>query len=161
MAPRASAATAEVGADKAVTIANFLCPGNYAVSGSKEGCDAVVKLGKSFKARMTVRLAVAGAFHTQYMAPAVERLQQALANTPIQTPRIPVISNVDAAPHSDPDTIRAILAKQVTNPVLWEKSTKALLEAGLTRSYEIGPGKVIAGIVKRIDKAHEVVNILA
>lgn len=74
--------------------------------------------------RMTVRLAVAGAFHTQYMAPAVERLQQALANTPIQTPRIPVISNVDAAPHSDPDTIRAILAKQVRgNTLRWFEHT--------------------------------------
>lgn len=107
------AATAEVGAEKGVRIANFLCNGNYAVSGGIEGCEAVERLAKSFKARMTVRLAVAGAFHTDYMAPAVERLQAALADTNIVTPRIPVISNVDAAPHSDPAVIKAILARQV------------------------------------------------
>jgi [acyl-carrier-protein] S-malonyltransferase len=148
----------QVGADKGIQIANFLCPGNYAVSGSIEGCEAVERLGKdpAFKARMTVRgrqlraargaaghqqplaatllthprhlntfvdtatttlhqvrLAVAGAFHTQYMAPAAEKLQEALNNTAIVCPRIPVISNVDAAPHSDPAVIKAILAKQV------------------------------------------------
>jgi hypothetical protein len=70
-----AAATAEVGEDKAIKIANYLCPGNYAVSGSVEGCEAVEKLAKSFKARMTVRLSVAGAFHTKYMAPAAEKLQ--------------------------------------------------------------------------------------
>ena len=87
--------------------------GNYAVSGSIEGCEAVERLGKSFKARMTVRLAVAGAFHTQYMAPAAEKLQAALAATEIVAPRIPVISNVDAKPHSDPAVIKQILAQQV------------------------------------------------
>lgn len=66
-----------------------------------------------FKARMTVPLAVAGAFHTAYMAPAVEKLKEALASTPITAPRIPVVSNVDAEPHSDPDTIKEILAQQV------------------------------------------------
>eukprot|EP00878_Enallax_costatus_P005660 GHUV01005936.1.p1 GENE.GHUV01005936.1~~GHUV01005936.1.p1 ORF type:complete len:315 (+),score=113.34 GHUV01005936.1:41-985(+) len=109
------AATKEVGSDKPIKIANYLCPGNYAVSGSIEGCEAVERLGKdpAFKARMTVRLAVAGAFHTQYMAPAAEKLQEALNNTTIITPRIPVISNVDAQPHSDPETIKAILTQQV------------------------------------------------
>eukprot|EP00199_Chlamydomonas_sp_CCMP681_P001930 CAMPEP_0119106276 /NCGR_PEP_ID=MMETSP1180-20130426/4006_1 /TAXON_ID=3052 ORGANISM="Chlamydomonas cf sp, Strain CCMP681" /NCGR_SAMPLE_ID=MMETSP1180 /ASSEMBLY_ACC=CAM_ASM_000741 /LENGTH=352 /DNA_ID=CAMNT_0007091577 /DNA_START=44 /DNA_END=1105 /DNA_ORIENTATION=- len=156
-----AAATAEVGADKAVRIANFLCPGNYAISGSKEGCDAVERLGKSFKARMTVRLAVAGAFHTEYMAPAVAKLQAALEKTEIKTPRIPVVSNVDALPHSDPAVIKATLARQVTSPVLWENTIKALLAKGLTKSYEIGPGKVIAGISKRINKEHSITNITA
>ncbi|KXZ48432.1 hypothetical protein GPECTOR_28g842 [Gonium pectorale] len=155
------AATAEAGEDKPVKIANFLCPGNYAVSGSKEGCDAVEKLGKSFGARMTVRLAVAGAFHTEYMSPAVGKLREALAATTISTPRIPVVSNVDAAPHSDPEVIKDILSRQVTSPVLWENTVKILMEKGMTKSYEIGPGKVIAGIVKRIDKAHNIINITA
>ncbi|KAL6759079.1 malonyl coenzyme A acyl carrier protein transacylase [Haematococcus lacustris] len=156
-----AAATAEVGEDKAVKIANYLCPGNYAVSGSKEGCAAVEKLGKSFKARMTVRLAVAGAFHTEYMQPAVAKLLTALDATELRTPRIPVISNVDAQPHSDPATIRQILAQQVTSPVLWENSLKTLFDKGLGKSYEIGPGKVIAGIVKRINKEHAITNITA
>jgi len=155
------AATKEVGEDKAIKIANYLCNGNYAVSGSIEGCEAVEKMGKSFKARMTVRLAVAGAFHTSYMAPAAEKLQEALAATTIVTPRIPVISNVDAQPHSDPETIKAILAKQLTSPVQWETSVKTLLDKGLEKSYEVGPGKVIAGIMKRIDKKAEITNVVA
>ncbi|GBF89603.1 hypothetical protein Rsub_02321 [Raphidocelis subcapitata] len=156
-----AAATAEVGEDKAIRIANYLCPGNYAVSGSIEGCEAVERLGKSFKARMTVRLAVAGAFHTSYMAPAAEKLQAALAATAIVTPRIPVISNVDAQPHSDPQVIKAILAQQLTSPVQWETTLKTLLEKGLEKSYEVGPGKVIAGIMKRIDKKAEITNVEA
>lgn len=153
------AATNEVGEANGVRIANFLCNGNYAVSGGIEGCEAVEKLAKSFKARMTVRLAVAGAFHTSYMQPAVEKLQEALAGTTIVEPRIPVISNVDALPHSDPDTIKAILARQVTSPVQWETTLKTLLDKGLQESYEIGPNKVIAGIMKRIDKTHSLTNI--
>jgi [acyl-carrier-protein] S-malonyltransferase len=117
-----------------------------------KGVEAVEAKAKSFKARMTVRLAVAGAFHTHFMGPAVEKLEAALAITDLKTPRIPVISNVDAEPHSDPVTIKKILAKQVTSPVQWETTLKTILGKGLQTSYELGPGKVIAGIVKRIDK---------
>lgn len=109
-----AAATKEVGEENAVQIANYLCKGNYAVSGSVEGCDVIERIAKpDFKARMTVRLAVAGAFHTKYMQPAVEQLLEALSNTEIVTPRIPVISNVDAAPHSSPEAIKEILSRQV------------------------------------------------
>ncbi|GMH38114.1 hypothetical protein BSKO_05998 [Bryopsis sp. KO-2023] len=154
------AATDEVGEDKAVQIANYLCKGNYAVSGSVEGCEAVERIAKpDFKARMTVRLAVAGAFHTRYMSPAVDQLKEALAGTEIVTPRIPVISNVDAEPHSSPEVIKDILSRQVTSPVQWETTMQKLLESGMTTSYELGPGKVIAGIMKRIDRKHGVNNI--
>eukprot|EP00897_Mesotaenium_endlicherianum_P000508 jgi/Mesen1/10458/ME000082S09962 len=152
------AANADVAEEQRVQIANYLCPGNYAVSGGVDGCTALEAKAKSFKARMTVRLAVAGAFHTHYMAPAVGQLEEALAATNISTPRIPVISNVDAKPHSDSATIKKILAQQVTSPVLWEVSLKALLDKGLKSSYELGPGKVIQGIMKRIDKAAPPVN---
>jgi len=104
---------------------------------------------------------VAGAFHTVYMQPAVEKLQEALAATALVAPRIPVISNVDAQPHSDPAVIKQILARQVTSPVQWETTVKTLLEKGTTKSYEVGPGKVIAGIVKRIDKKAEVESVAA
>eukprot|EP00887_Chlorella_sp_A99_P001453 scaffold8.g1453.t1 len=140
------AANKEVAGDQAVRIANYLCNGNYAVSGGLEGIQAVERLAKSFKARM---------------APAVERLKEALAATPIQPPRIPVISNVDAQPHADPDVIRDLLSRQVTSPVQWETTVQTLLERGLERSYEIGPNKVIAGIIKRIDKTHPVTNVEA
>lgn len=155
------AANEEVDEANKVQIANFLCPGNYAVSGGVKGVEAVEAKAKSFKARMTVRLAVAGAFHTSFMEPAVSRLEAALAATEIITPRIPVISNVNAQPHADPDTIKKILARQVTSPVQWETTMKTLLEKGLKKSYELGPGKVIAGIVKRMDKKAELENISA
>ncbi|OUZ99174.1 Acyl transferase [Macleaya cordata] len=153
------AANKEVDEKDKVQIANFLCPGNYAVSGGLKGVEALEAKAKSFKARMTVRLAVAGAFHTSFMDPAVSRLQAALAATEIRTPRIPVISNVDAQPHADPSTIKNILARQVTSPVQWELTVKTLLTKGLKKSYELGPGKVIAGIVKRMDKSAEIENI--
>ncbi|GFP80566.1 malonyl-coa-acyl carrier protein transacylase mitochondrial [Phtheirospermum japonicum] len=153
------AANEEVDEASKVQIANFLCTGNYAVSGGLKGIEAVEAKAKSFKARMTVRLAVAGAFHTGFMEPAVSRLESALSSTVIKTPRIPVISNVDAEPHADPATIKKILARQVTSPVQWETTVKTLLSRGLKKSYELGPGKVIAGIVKRMDKGADLENI--
>ncbi|KAK2982746.1 hypothetical protein RJ640_025162 [Escallonia rubra] len=153
------AANEEVEEADKVQIANFLCPGNYAVSGGVKGVEALEAKAKSFKARMTVRLAVAGAFHTSFMNPAVSRLEDALVATKVLTPRIPVISNVDAQPHADPDTIKKILARQVTSPVQWETTVKTLLTKGLKKSYELGPGKVIAGIVKRMDRGAEIENI--
>lgn len=153
------AANEEVDEKNKVQIANFLCPGNYAVSGGVKGVEALEAKAKSFKARMTVRLAVAGAFHTSFMEPAVSRLEAALAATEIRTPRIPVISNVDAQPHADPNMIKKILARQVTSPVQWETTVKTLLNKGLKKGYELGPGKVIAGIVKRMAKSAEIENI--
>ncbi|KAJ9167501.1 hypothetical protein P3X46_022149 [Hevea brasiliensis] len=153
------AANQDVDEANKVQIANYLCPGNYAVSGGVKGVEAVEAKAKSFKARMTVRLAVAGAFHTSFMEPAVSRLEAALAATDIKPPRIPVISNVDAQPHADPATIKKILARQVTSPVQWETTVNTLLTKGLKKGYELGPGKVIAGIVKRMDKGANIENI--
>lgn len=155
------AASKEVPEGQGVQIANYLCNGNYAVSGGIPGCEAVERMAKDFKARMTVRLAVAGAFHTHYMQPAVEKLTEALASTTFVEPRIPVVSNVDAVPHADPEVIKAILARQVTSPVQWETSVKTLIERGMEEGYELGPGKVISGIVKRIDKKVPITNITA
>ncbi|KAG4387255.1 hypothetical protein AAZX31_11G189900 [Glycine max] len=153
------AANQEVPEAEKVQIANYLCPGNYAVSGGLKGVEVLESKAKSFKARMTVRLAVAGAFHTSFMKPAVSRLEAALATTEIRTPRIPVISNVNAQPHTDPDSIKKILACQVTSPVQWETTVQTLLTKGLKKSYELGPGKVIAGIIKRTDKGADIENI--
>ncbi|XP_047949244.1 malonyl CoA-acyl carrier protein transacylase-like [Salvia hispanica] len=143
-----------------VILTNYLfSQGNYAVSGGLKGIEAVEAKAKAFKARMTVRLAVAGAFHTGFMEPAVSRLEAALASTVIRKPRIPVISNVDAEPHADPETIKKILTRQVTSPVQWETTVKTLLSRGLKKGYELGPGKVIAGIVKRMDRGADIENI--
>ncbi|KAL7518020.1 hypothetical protein ACHAWX_002886 [Stephanocyclus meneghinianus] len=143
-----------------IQIANLLCNGNYAVSGHMKACDTVAEIAKpDFGARMTVKLAVAGAFHTDFMAPAVESLKEVLAGIEIKKPRIPVISNVDAKPHSDPGTIKELLAKQVTSPVLWENTMESMLSHGFERAMELGPGKVTAGVLKRINKSAECANV--
>ena len=141
-------------------IANLLCNGNYAVSGHMKACDTVAEIAKpDFKARMTVKLAVAGAFHTDFMAPAVASLEEVLEGVEIKKPRIPVISNVDAKPHSDPATIKGLLAKQVTAPVQWETSVASMLENGFEEAKELGPGKVTAGVLKRINKTAPCTNV--
>ena len=131
-----------------IAIANFLCNGNYACSGSMAAVDKVAELAKpEFKARMAVKLAVAGAFHTDFMAPAVSALSGALADTDVKAPRIPVVSNVDAAAHADPAVIGpAGQAGHVAGPLRGPVAN--LLGAGFAQGYELGPGKVIAGIFK-------------
>jgi len=153
------AAASEKSSEK-IQIANYLCKGNYAVSGSSKACDVVEEIAKpDFKARMTVRLAVAGAFHTDFMAPAVSSLEEVLADVEIKKPRIPVISNVDAKPHSDPAVIKELLSTQVTSPVLWENTMASILNDGFERAVELGPGKVTAGILKRTSRKAEVSNV--
>ncbi len=141
-------------------LANYLCPGNIALSGNKEACDAVERLAESAGGR-AIRLAVAGAFHTSLMKPADEALARALAEVELGPPRVPVWSNVDAAPHSDPEEIRRLLVRQVVEPVLWEKTMRGMLQAGFDRFYEIGPGRVLAGLLKRVQRKVESYNISA
>jgi [acyl-carrier-protein] S-malonyltransferase len=140
--------------------ANFLCPGNIVLSGSRAACEAVERLAESAGAR-TVRLAVAGAFHTALMKPADEALARALAGVTLKPPRVPVWSNVDAAPHTEPEEIRRLLVRQVVEPVLWEPALRNLLAAGFDRFYEIGPGRVLAGTLKRVQRKAECYNIPA
>lgn len=141
-------------------LANFLCDGNYVVSGSLKACAAAENIAKlpNFKARMTMRLAVAGAFHTKFMQKAVDQLQEVLHSITIHKPRLPVISNVDATPHSDPAVIQDNLLKQVTSPVKWEQSVKLVLDRGMETGYELGPGSVLAGILKRIDRTKPIIS---
>ncbi len=147
---------------KPISIANYLVDGNYAVSGAIEACQAVVEIAPSYGARMTVPLAVAGAFHTSFMEPAVGRLQEALSKATIVSPKIPVVSNVDAKPHYDPSDIRSILARQVTSPVQWETIISTMVKSSeFEKAYELGPGTVCRGIVKRYGKKLNVINVLA
>jgi [acyl-carrier-protein] S-malonyltransferase len=132
-------------------IANYLCPGNTVLSGSKPACEAVVGIIEQAGGK-PVPLAVAGAFHTPLMESACERLAAVLETVEVRPPRIPVVSNVDAVAHSDAGEIREILVRQVVRPVLWEDSMRALLNAGVDRFFEIGPGKVLKGLLKRIDR---------
>ena len=141
-------------------IANLLCPGNTVVSGNKAACDEIEKLAAEAGAK-TIRLAVAGAFHTDIMRPADQTLAAALDMASLKPAKIPVWSNVDAKPHTDPAEIRALLVRQVLQPVQWETTMRGLLAAGVTKFYEIGPQRVLAGLLKRVDRKIECVNIQA
>lgn len=138
--------------DGVLQVANVLCPGNIVVSGSLDACDRIDAAATAAGAMKCVRLEVAGAFHTRLMQPAVERLTAALAAASFQPPRIPVVSNVDAKPHTDPDEIRDLLARQVVGVVEWHASVAYILATGVRSVMEIGPGRVLRGLMKRIDR---------
>ena len=143
-------------------VANLLCPGNIVVSGNMAACDRVAALAESAGAMKVIRLAVAGAFHTSLMQPAVDRLAAALDGVEIKKPRIPVVSNVDARPHDDPEEIRQLLVRQVVSPVLWEDTMRRILtDYGVEKCYEIGPGRVLAGLLKRIERRFPCDNVAA
>jgi [acyl-carrier-protein] S-malonyltransferase len=135
--------------DGVLQLANYLCPGNLVASGDRAACDALAKLAEAAGARV-VRLPVAGAFHTNLMKPADDALAAALADVAMLPPRLPVWSNVDARPHTDPVEIRRLLVRQVVSPVHWEQTMRGLLEAGIERFYELGPKRVLAGLLKRV-----------
>jgi [acyl-carrier-protein] S-malonyltransferase len=134
-----------------VAVANLLCPGNIVVSGARAACAEVRRLADAKGARC-MPLAVAGAFHTPIMKPADEKLAAALDRVEIKPPRIPVWSNVDAKPQNDPAEIRRLLVQQVLQPVLWEDTMRGLLAMGVEAFHEIGPGRVLAGLLKRVNR---------
>jgi [acyl-carrier-protein] S-malonyltransferase len=141
-------------------VANLLCPGNTVVSGTAAAIDEVCRLSEA-KGLRTVRLAVVGAFHTDLMRPADAKLKDALAGVELKAPGIPVWSNVDARPHTDPSEIRPLLVRQVLSPVRWEETMRGLLAAGVETFYELGPGRVLAGLLKRVNRKTDVRNLTA
>jgi len=142
----------KVRGNEVLQIANLLCPGNIAISGTVAACERAAEAAQSFGAMKAVPLAVAGAFHTPIMRPADARLAEALAQVPMHKPRIPVVSNVDARPHDSPEEIRDLLIKQILQPVLWEESMRYLIGQGFDQFYEVGPGRVLRGLLRRIDR---------
>ena len=133
--------------------ANFNCPGQVVVSGSKAACERVVELAEGFGAIKAVSLAVAGAFHTEMMAPAAQELEKALAETQIKDPgEIKTIANIDAEYYSSADEIRKGLISQLTQALYWQKCMEKLLAEGVETFYEIGPGRVLTGLMRRINR---------
>jgi [acyl-carrier-protein] S-malonyltransferase len=133
-------------------VANLLCPGNIVISGTNDACERAADMAQPCGAMKAVPLAVAGAFHTKIMQSAMDRLEQALSAVPMREPRIPVISNYDGRPHHDPEEIRGILMQQVLSPVRWEDSMRYLIGQGFSQFYEVGPGRVLRGLLRRIDR---------
>ena len=132
-------------------LANLLCPGNIAISGHTESirvCENLVsESGYKF-----IRLAVAGAFHTDIMGPAVEELQRALEHAQLIDARVPLVANVDAQLHDRASDFADLLPRQIVSPVLWEASLRKLLDMGVEQFYEIGTGRVLTGTLKRTDR---------
>lgn len=142
----------QAGQGEVLQIANLLCPGNIVVSGTNAACERVAEMAPAAGAMKAMPLAVAGAFHTPLMAPAAERLGATLAETRFAKPSITVVSNVDGQPHDDPETFRELLLDQLVSPVRWEDSIRYLLSEGYDQFYEVGPGRVLRGLLKRIER---------
>ncbi len=156
----AEKAIAETASVKGVCeIANDNAPGQVVVSGDKARVEAVVEASKKHGAKMAKLLAVSAPFHSSLMAPAASTMAEALARTKIKTPAAPVIANVTAREVSAPDDIRDLLVKQVTGRVRWTESVAHMAAAGGDKFIEIGTGKVLSGLIKRIAKDAALINI--
>jgi [acyl-carrier-protein] S-malonyltransferase len=140
-------------------LGNLNCPGQIAISGSVEAVKAAMEEAEKRGAQKVVQLQVSGAFHSRLMKPAEEKLRQAVAETKMVAPQYPVIANVSALPVTEPDEIREALLKQLCSPVLWEKSMRYLIDQGASLFVELGHGRVLKGLMRRIDKNQQVVNV--
>ncbi|HVN58596.1 MAG TPA: ACP S-malonyltransferase [Bacteroidales bacterium] len=144
----------EVCASIAETVvpANYNSPGQIVISGSNEGIDLAIEALKQKGARKTIKLAVGGAFHSPVMEPARIELESAINATAFRKPVCPVYQNVTAGPVSDPDQIKTNLVAQLTSPVRWTQSVLNMISGGATSFIEVGPGNVLQGLVKKINK---------
>src|SRR3954471_17208586 len=151
---------AAVAADGQVcAVANDNGPGQIVVSGHREAVERAVALAAAQGARRSIMLPVSAPFHSPLMAPAAEIMEEALAETRIEPPLPPVVANVTAAPTSDPAEIRGLLVAQVTQMVRWRESVQALAAEEVEEVIEIGAGRVLAGLVKRIDRALPAISV--
>ncbi|MBW5467600.1 ACP S-malonyltransferase [Brevibacillus formosus] len=136
-----------------VQLANMNCPGQIVISGSAEGVKLAGEKAKEAGAKRVLPLNVSGPFHSSLMQPAADKLQAVLAGVTVQEATVPVVANVTARPVSEATIIVDQLVQQVAAPVLWEDSVQWMVEAGVTTFVEIGPGKVLAGLIKKIAPA--------
>lgn len=148
-----------VATEAGVTLANINSPDQIVLSGTAEGIAKAEVLCKAAGAKRALPLPVAGAFHSPLMAPAAEKMAAFLADIPLAAPKIPVLSNVTGRPHDGVEALRANMVAQITGSVRWVESMQWLAAQGVTEAVECGPGKVLAGLMKRIDKTVSVSNI--
>ncbi|MBP3317654.1 MAG: ACP S-malonyltransferase [Alistipes sp.] len=136
--------------DGVVVAANYNCPGQLVISGADEAINNACSALKEAGARRALRLPVGGAFHSPLMEDAGAELEQAIADTNFNTPVCPIYQNVDAAPHTNPEEIKANLIAQLTAPVRWTQSVKTMIADGVTEFTELGPGAVLQGLIKKV-----------
>jgi [acyl-carrier-protein] S-malonyltransferase len=143
---------AEVCRQSDTVMANINSPGQIVISGAAENVTKAMEMATAAGASRTVPLQVSGAFHSPLMQPAVEGLTKYIDATTFNAPAIPVIGNVTALPLTTPEDIKTELKKQLLNPVQWQRSIEYIVQHGVTTFIEIGPGRVLAGLIKRINK---------
>ena len=153
-----AAATAATG--EAVEPANFNDPKQTVIAGTKAGVDKACELLKAAGAKRALLLPVSAPFHSSLMKPAADALREKLSTVAIASPRIAVVNNIDVAVQTEPDAIREALFRQAFGPVRWVEVTQALRARGLTHIVECGPGKVLAGLVKRVDAEVQSTTVL-
>ena len=150
-AVREGCAQAAAATGQAVEAANFNDPKQTVIAGTKAGVDKACELLKAAGAKRALPLAVSAPFHSSLMKPAAERLREKLQSVTLSAPRTPVVNNIDAAVQADPQALRDALYRQAFGPVRWVEVVQALRARGLTHVLECGPGKVLSGLVKRVD----------
>jgi [acyl-carrier-protein] S-malonyltransferase len=139
-----------------VVAANYNCPGQLVISGETDAVHAACAALTEAGARRALVLPVGGAFHSPLMESARERLSTAIAAAPFKAPRCPIVQNVTARPVEDPAEIRTNLIAQLTAPVKWTQSMAQMIEMGAAEAIEVGPGKVLQGLFKKVDRAFPV-----
>jgi [acyl-carrier-protein] S-malonyltransferase len=143
------------GIDEIVVAANYNSPGQIVISGSIPGIDAAVEKLSAMGAKRALKLAVGGAFHSPLMEPARAELEEAIQAAPFADPICPVYQNVNAQPSGDPATIRTNLVAQLTSPVRWTQTVRQMIADGATSFTEVGPGRVLQGLIKKVDREME------
>lgn len=139
--------------------ANLNCPGQIVISGTKAGVDLACVQLKEAGAKRAISLDVSGPFHSALMQPAAQKLQEALDQLSWQDAAIPVVANVSAEPVTESEEIKKLLVEQLYSPVRWEESVRRLIDLGVTHFIECGPGKVLSGLVKKIDRSVTVMPV--
>jgi [acyl-carrier-protein] S-malonyltransferase len=142
-----------------VQVANYNCPGQIVISGEHKAVDKAIEEAIAAGARKTIKLAVSGPFHSRLMQSAKKKLYDELQNYNIKTANLPIYANVSTKPVTQSSDIKEALTKQITGSVLWEDSIKNMISAGIRTFIEVGPKRVLSGLISRIDKSVQILNV--
>ena len=149
----------DVSVHSGTEISNINCPGQIVISGAAQALAEANRLAKTKGARALIPLKVSGAFHSALMEPVIAEFGEIVSNIRFRPPVISVISNVTAGPLTDADSIKKELVKQLRNCIQWQRSVEYMIRSGVTTFYEIGPGRVLSGLIKRINSELRIFNI--
>ena len=140
-------------------ISNVNCPGQIVISGAVQALSEADRLGRTRGARAMIPLRVSGAFHSALMEPIIAEFSKIVSNVRLRSPSVPVISNVTAQPLTDVDSIKKELVKQLRNCIQWQRSVEYMIRSGVASFYEIGPGRVLSGLIRRVNAELPIFNV--